>query len=268
LEDFYSHFYQRMYGRVPDIAAYIERQHAYGVKVLSITQEYLPKPGWVFEVGCGAGGALQVFAKAGHHVAGCDYSQELINEARSGGLEQTYKGTLDDLGRHLPGIRLDLIYLHHVFEHLNDPLGFLAICRRYLAVTGSLIAIVPDVSRIHRFSNPNGDLMRFLHIAHKHNFSREGLNRLCARAGYTVEELAPDPAIRTVNSEMPELWIAMRLAGANTEHSRDYNAGDRMLRYLVATEASYARHHHRRRLVRGIGRFSPWKIMAKFRAAL
>jgi SAM-dependent methyltransferase len=265
LEDFYTRFYQLMYRRAPDVAAYVERQGAYGKKILAVTRSLLPSRGWVFEVGCGAGGALQVFANAGYRVAGCDYSAELIAEARRVGIEHAFHSTLDSLDQDLPDVKLDLIYLHHVFEHLTDPLEFLVTCRRYLQPGGSVVVIVPDVSRIHSFSNPDGDLMAFLHIAHKHNFSLEGLNRLCVRARYVLEELAPDPSIRTVNSDMPELWIQMRLAENGEPRTVDVNAGDTMLRYLAETESDYLWRRHRRRLTQGIARLSPLKIISKLR---
>ena len=70
--------------------------------------------------------------------------------------------------------KADLIYLNHVFEHMNDPLGFLQDCRSRLADGGRIVIVVPDVSRIDSFTVPAGDLIQFLHIAHKYNFSFEG----------------------------------------------------------------------------------------------
>src|SRR6185436_14420570 len=118
LEDFYVNHYQQMYARAPDLTAYLANQYAYGKKILSLAGEFLSPDSWVFEVGCGAGGALKCFREAGFQVAGCDYSARLVEEARRNGIERATHGTIDELretlGKTLGDVRADLIYLHHV----------------------------------------------------------------------------------------------------------------------------------------------------------
>lgn len=264
LEDFYVHFYQQMYGRAQDLEDYLLKQRAYGTKVLSVARGNLQSAGWVYEVGCGAGGALKVFQEQGYQVAGCDFSEELIEEAQRRGIAHVYHGTLGDLKSALGGGHADLIYLHHVFEHLNDPLDFLETCRKLLSANGRLLITVPDISRIDSFAIPNGDLLVFLHIAHKFNFSFEGLRRLCGRAGYSVTRLWPDPGIRTAASEMPELWVEMRAQAVAPEKERgdaDDNVGREMHRYLVRTEQLYSRRLRRSQLSARLSRLSPWRIL-------
>lgn len=266
LEDFYVNFYQSMYNRERSLGDYQAHQYAYGRKVLSATRERLPASGWVFEVGCGAGGALVAFREAGYRVAGCDYSAKLIAEARQRGIEGACPGTLDDLARHIGGVKADLIYLHHVFEHLNDPREFLEGCRRHLRPGGRVVIVVPDVSRIDRFAVPDGDLMVFIHIAHKYNFTFEGLRRLCARAGYAVGPLSPDASIQTSASVMPELWAEMRESPGGAEaEGVGADAGEGMLKYLRATERLYARRQYRRRVAARLARLSPRKIIGRLR---
>jgi SAM-dependent methyltransferase len=266
LEDFYVNFYQSMYNRAWGLGDYQAHQYAYGRKLLSATRERLPPSGWVFEVGCGAGGGLRAFQEAGYQVAGCDYSAELIAEARQRGVEHACHGTLDDLARGLGGVKADLIYLHHVFEHLNDPLAFLEECRRHLRPGGRVVTVVPDVSRIDRFAVPDGDLLVFIHIAHKYNFTFKGLSRLCARAGYAVSLLSPDPSIKTAASVMPELWAEARgdAPAAETEGVGS-DAGEGMLRYLKATERRYARRRYRRQVAARLAPLSPRRIIERLR---
>lgn len=241
LEDFYTRFYQQMYARATDVQGYFERQHSYGAKVLSAAAPFLKPGGLVYEVGCGAGGALKVFQDQGYGVAGCDYSAELIEEGRRRGVRNIFHGTLEDI--ETGGERADLIYLHHVFEHIHRPLDFLERCRRQLKPGGRVLIVVPDVSRIDGFTCPAGDLLQFLHIAHIYNFSFEGLRRLGRRAGYDAGRVTPDASIWTPCSHMPELWVEFTDAGSGATRTPEPAAaeqGPAMVRYLRRTERLYS----------------------------
>lgn len=266
LEDFYLNQYQQMYARAQDMGVYLANQYAYGKKIQSVAGDSLALGSWVFEVGCGAGGALKCFREAGYRVAGCDYSARLIAEAKRNGIEHAHHGTLDDLRKALGGVKADLIYLHHVLEHLNDPFDFLTNCRESLSPNGRLIIVVPDVSRIDSFASPNGDLLVFLHLAHKFNFSFAGLRRLCARAGYSVRELSPDAALKTSNSNMPELWleIAPKSDAVQTTATDSVEGlGEEMRQYLVKTEEHYERGIRRSQLSARVKGVFPRRILRK-----
>ena len=242
LADFYTHFFQQMYGRVPNVENYFGQQAKYGERVLAAVKSWLKPGSRVYEVGCGAGGALNVFKNNGYAIAGSDYSAELIAAGKERGVENLYCGSLTDIPGQAKG---DLIYLNHVFEHMNHPLEFLQTCRSRLAAGGRIVIIVPDVSRIDRFTVPAGDLLQFMHVAHKYNFSFVGIRRLSANAGYSVRRIRPDANIETPHSIMPELWL--ELTGDAEVHAsvsvkaEPSNDGTKMLRYLQKTETLYAR---------------------------
>jgi SAM-dependent methyltransferase len=240
LADFYTHFFQQMYGRVPDVESYFLRQSRYGEKVLGVVQDWLQSGSCVYEVGCGAGGALDVFRTSGYLIAGCEYSAELIAAGRERGVNNLYYGSLKDIPPELHGRKADLIYLNHVFEHMNRPLDFLRDCKSRLADGGRIVIIVPDVSRIDSFNVPAGDLLQFLHIAHKYNFSLAGIQRLSAQAGYHVRQLHPDPSIETSHSIMPELWVELVSDTKVSARAERSNHGKKVLNYLKRTEKLYA----------------------------
>ena len=238
LADFYTRYFQEMYGRVPDVDSYFLRQEKYGQRVLATVQDWLKPGSCVYEVGCGAGGALDVFKRSGYRIAGCDYSPELIAAGNERGVSNIDQGSIKDISSQQ---KADLIYLNHVFEHMNDPLGFLNDCRSRLATGGRILIVVPDVSRIDSFTVPAGDLIQFLHIAHKYNFSFEGIRRLSAQAGYRVRRITPDPRIQTSHSIMPELWIELTPVDSPQDVSERTRQGDKMLHYLKRTEKLYVR---------------------------
>jgi SAM-dependent methyltransferase len=228
LADFYIRYYQQMYARADDRASYFARQQGYGQRILESLRSSLPAGSLVFEVGCGAGGALDVLRRGGFEVGGCDYSRELIEYGCGRGLPLHWGLPIDAL-KSLPAP--SLIYMHHVFEHVRDPLAQLLELRELLAPRGKLLIIVPDVSRIRDFPFPAGDLRLFVHIAHRFNFSREGLRLLAARAGLAVERLEQRDAHAS-----PEFWALLSRDPGGVSVQEDPRAGLNMLAYLRRTE--------------------------------
>ena len=250
LSDFYTHIYRKMYGMDQESGSYDSyflSQSSYAEKILAISQSFLKPESWVCEVGCGGGGALKVFQDNGYNVAGCDYDSVVMEMGKQRGVKNLYYGSLDAIESGLSPIKFDLIYLHHVFEHLNDPVAFLENCQKYLSPSGKIIIVVPDLRRIDQFGHPSaiGNLLMYLHIAHKYNFSYEGIQRLCKRAGYSATKLHPDPKIKTPWSESPEFWVQISLEtedslAENQNQKPSDTAGDDMLKYLQRTEKLYS----------------------------
>lgn len=245
LSEFYTHYYQQLYGRVVDLESYFQRQYSYGRKFLSAVSFRLKKGDTVIEVGCGAGGGLRAFQENGYEVVGCDYSKELIEAGKRKGIAQLYYGNLFDLRGLLPNLKAKVIYLNHVFEHLVDPYQFLLEAKSLLLPEGFIAIAVPDVSRIHCFEYPNSDLLLMIHIAHKYNFSLEGLRRLSMRAGYSLSPLFPDQKIKTPTSSSPELWAQFQPESHDT-CLRDcrFPVGEDMLRYLRRVELVFTVRKH------------------------
>lgn len=241
LADFYTLHYQQMYGRSDDRPAYFAKQQTYGQRVLEAVQDWLPADGFVFEAGCGAGGALEVLRQKGYRVGGCDFSQELIDYGCSRGLSLQWGAPIEVL-KTLPAP--SLIYMHHVFEHVREPLEQLMGLREMLAPGGKLLIIVPDVSRISEFPFPAGDLRLFLHIAHRFNFSLAGFRMLAARAGLELESLQQRDA-----NQSPEFWALLTPSKDPLPTPQVLDAGRQMLSYLSRTERLRSLHLTRGQIV-------------------
>jgi SAM-dependent methyltransferase len=250
LADFYTHYYQQMYARSDDRGAYFAKQQGYGQRVLESVKAWLPASSFVFEAGCGAGGALEVLRQNGYLVGGCDYSRELVDYGCSRGLSLHWGPPLDVL-KSLPPP--SLIYMHHVFEHVRDPLAQLMGLRELLAPGGKVLIIVPDVSRISRFPFPGGDLRLFVHIAHRFNFSLEGFRMLAERAGLEVQSLQQRDAHLS-----PEFWALLARKPDSSSRAEHSDAGRYMLAYLRRTELLRTLH-----LTRGQIRSLPARIRGK-----
>jgi hypothetical protein len=87
----------------------------------------------------------------------------------------------------------------------------------------------------------------YLHIAHKYNFSLEGMKRLCQKAGFSAMRLEPDPKLVTRGSSSPEFWIQMNtldspLIQENQKADGDLSkqVGHDVLKYFQRTEKLYS----------------------------
>jgi SAM-dependent methyltransferase len=235
LSDFYNHLYQELYDRSSDPAAYFEKQRHYGRSILAYARSFLTSSDRVLEIGCGAGGAVSVFQEAGFRAMGCDFSAELVKFGTSRGVERLDWGSpLELLQRTAGPERPTFVYMHHVFEHLPEPLEFLDRLRAMLTPASRVLVVVPDIARIHRFAFPGGDARLFLHVAHCFNFSHEGLRRMVRRAGLRLTDMQEREA-----HGAPELWALFQLLEPEPAGEHEPDAGLQMLRYMRRTERLY-----------------------------
>ena len=104
---------------------------------LSFLAKPIPSNGGVLDVGCGAGAALLNLRECGFSkLQGVD---PFIPESLS------YPGDIHIAKSQLEDIRgkFSLIMFHHVFEHLEDPLGTLRQARQRLAPGGQILIRIP-----------------------------------------------------------------------------------------------------------------------------
>jgi SAM-dependent methyltransferase len=78
--------------------------------------------GTILDVGCALGTFLTHARARGWRVEGIETS-EFARRAASAGLGMPVKGSFDELPA---GVRYDVVTLHHVLEHIHDPVAFLA----------------------------------------------------------------------------------------------------------------------------------------------
>ena len=239
LDHFYRTTYQTMYARAPQLEQYFVNQFGYGERVYSLYQQRLPRGSSVLEVGCGAGGGLAAFEERGHRVVGCELSRELTEFGTRIGVPNLCHGTTQELPARLTSRRFDLIYLHHVFEHVQSPARTLTELAELLTPQGRILAIVPDITRIDAFPNPAGDALRFLHVAHKYNFTPRCLEIVAVRVGLHAAAVTPPVHLSTVWSEMPELWMEFSRSASGVVLGNARDVGADVLGYLLETERRF-----------------------------
>jgi len=242
LSQFYINHYQKMYGRLSNLPEYFKRQDSYGKRIFQTYKDNLEKGDNVLEIGCGAGGALNHFKQQKLNVYGCEYSQTLVEYAHKKGLKSVYQGSLFDIQSTLPeALKFKLIYIHHVFEHVNNPLALLEKCRSLLADDGKLVIGVPDFLSIDKYANPGCNLLVFLHIAHKYNFTSACFHLLANQADLHYEKVSLHKNHTTPWAVQPELWGEFSTTRENQDVSSSpvNTIGEDVYHYLVQTENNY-----------------------------
>lgn len=146
----------------------------------------------LLEIGCGLGYVLDAAKKAGLIATGLDISKEAVAICQEKNLE-AHVGTLGDLIEK-PTAGFDLITAFDVFEHICEPLAFLANIKK-IAKPGALIAMsVPNVrclaARIRgkRWS-------QFILPEHINYFVSSTIRRLLEANGFAIEEIHSEPSI-------------------------------------------------------------------------
>lgn len=139
--------------------------------------------GSVLDVGCAVGTFL-VHAKArGWEVAGV----ELAEYARGVAAERLGVAIAGSAAELPAGRRYDVVTLHHVLEHVHDPVGFLARDVRPRVGRRLWIEVPNFASLAARSEGPRWK--DFRPEQHVHHFEPASLARVVAAAGFTVERV-------------------------------------------------------------------------------
>jgi 2-polyprenyl-3-methyl-5-hydroxy-6-metoxy-1,4-benzoquinol methylase len=169
------------------------------------------RKGRLLDVGCGNGRFLAWMREAGWEVMGLEWDSSAAEIARSRLGVPVVVGTLENA--HLSDNSFNAITLHHVIEHVPDPMGLLRECRRLVSPKGRIVVATPNVeSRGHGIL---GAAWRGLEPPrHLHLFSLATLRTCCDRAKIKTLEL------RTSSRSAVFIWLASQECKTNQSRAR------------------------------------------------
>lgn len=146
-----------------------------------------PGPGArLLDLGCGNGRFMMQMQAAGWEVYGIDPDQKSVDLARSAGLNAQC-GSLDTLDG-LPHAHFHAITLHHVLEHLHNPVDTLKRCKDALKSSGQIVIATPNFeSCAHRIFG--ADWFPLQPPTHLILFTFESLRRTLEFSGFQPENL-------------------------------------------------------------------------------
>lgn len=183
----YSDLVQRTHGKtVSRLLGSLAYLHPFRRAWLDFSMMFLPyRPGGrLLEIGCGSGEMLRSFANSGWQTQGLDFDPAAVAASRAKGL-RVELGTLED--QFYDPARFDAVVMSHVIEHVHDPVGLLAECRRILKPGGTLALVTPNAGALgHRLFGCSWfflDPPRHLHI-----FTMAALRSALLAAGFERSE--------------------------------------------------------------------------------
>ena len=159
--------------------------------------------GRLLDVGCGSGLFLARMRELGWQVSGIEPDPQAARIGRELRGLDIRDHAIDDLQ---PG-SFDAVTLHHVIEHVPDPLATLAGVRRLIRPRGQLVVVTPNTRsigrRIFQRNWIHWDPPRHLHL-----FSSRSLALVAQRAGFESK------GIRTTARSARFAWTASRTIGS------------------------------------------------------
>lgn len=150
----------------------------------------LPRPGRgrFLDIGCAAGHFLRMAKARGYDVEGLEVDERFVKAARDSGVPVT-KGVLDEPFASAHAGACDVVSMLEVLEHVDDPLGFLALAAKVLKPGGRMLVAVPDNRRPTPFGRDYFDYPPH----HLTRWKPEPLRRALESAGLRVESVEAKP---------------------------------------------------------------------------
>jgi SAM-dependent methyltransferase len=149
-------------------------------------------PRRILDFGCNIGGAVRLFAEAGHEVAGVDISDSAIRIARQRLPDARFELLTAENRVPFSDHSFDVCYSSEVIEHLFDVTGFLREMHRVLTPEGLLVLTTPYHGWIknllvmtfnfEKHFDPTGGHVRF--------FSKQSLTHCLRASGFRVEHVS------------------------------------------------------------------------------
>ena len=222
---FYAEDYRALYDDTENIEPFFLKQARQGLDILKGATALFQRVKTVYDIGCGAGGMLYAFSKAGKEVAGCDFNTRYLEFGQKLGLPLTEGGVEALLGA--AGGPADLVILSHVLEHFLDLKGELEEALRAVRPGGYMLIIVPTVETISDLYN--GDIRLYLQNAHTYHFSEPTLTYVLQTVGVRLHCISDR---NTALVQRPEEWRP----GAHHPAALPTANFDRVLDLLTALE--------------------------------
>ncbi len=206
IQQFYTENYRVAYkGTYTPKLKHVHRAGQNAVDRYNVLKQFSSSGDAVLDIGAGGGEFVYLLRKKGFQAEGIEpnegygtYAKEHLGLPVKIGFAQQAD---------LPTDRYDVVTLHHVFEHLDDPFQMLMRIRDALREGGHLIIDVPNLE-----ATCFAPISRF-HTAHLYTFNPDTLKEMGKKAGFelvTLEISADGGVIGAVlqKGEIPKSFIA------------------------------------------------------------
>jgi len=131
----------------------------------------------VLDLGCGLGTFLACAEKSGYEGYGIDINEASVEYAKGKHGVRAVVGSFYELEKHFERNSFDLLWMHHVLEHVFDPVKFIPYVSDFIRLQGLIVIGVPNIDS-DDFAT-NGACWSYLQIpAHINYWSRMSMDIL------------------------------------------------------------------------------------------
>ncbi|MDJ0764963.1 MAG: class I SAM-dependent methyltransferase [Myxococcota bacterium] len=225
---FYRNDYRALYSGARSKDELFENGMARGEMIVKQMPKLIGQVEVVYDIGCGTGGMLMPFSKAGKTVVGCDTDEAYLAYGRDKGLD-LINGNAGDILK-AKGKPADLVILSHTMEHFLDLRSEIGAVVDTLRPGGFLMVQVPGIRSVVS-SEYKGDILLYLQNAHNYHFTAQTLTFVLQSVG--LEVIAVDETIN-VAARRPENWSPTATKAAIPPGEALY-----ILSFLAETERSF-----------------------------
>lgn len=201
--------------------------------IVAFLSEFIGARTNIVDIGCGFGALLDILKKEKNaNVFGVELGNLDVKVAKEYYGLDVFHGSLEEFAaKEENNARFDIVIMHHVLEHLPEPLIALAQIQQVLRPRGTLYIGVPNVLNIKK--RPE-DFFQTFHVL---NFSPYSLKRLLERAGFGIVKF-------NVNAGLPGGMEAAAQIGVKSIETPELAVGAKyqgVMMYVKKTATRYGR---------------------------
>jgi len=113
---------------------------------MSLVEKYTSQKGSILDIGCGKGHLLKQAKKRGWETFGYDVDCDSVDYFSKKHNIKMFCGDFEKIN--WGANRFNLVSMHHVFEHLKNPLSYLEIINSILLKEGILFMVLPNIKSL------------------------------------------------------------------------------------------------------------------------
>lgn len=198
----------------------------------------------VLDIGSGSGEFVYLMRDLGKDVVGLEPTKDYAEFCQKRYGLAIVNGEIDHF---TPPALYDHIRLHHVVEHLRDPIAHLRLASQWLKKEGTIFVSVPDFEQYCRVKTPGS----IFHYGHIYNFDRDSFDYLVKSAGLKIlERTSPTTAFLGIQDQeeseqgKPALeWaIAEKIELYHMHKAGKLKEKSRMKRFFAKVSKAYKIH--------------------------
>lgn len=170
---------------------------------LELIEKYITRKGTLLDIGCGKGHLLMQAKKRGWDCFGYEVDCDTVDYFSKKLDVKMFCGEFEKINWHTNSF--DVISMHHVFEHLKNPLTYLNIINSLLVKEGILFIVLPNIRslsaifkfRLEKLKIRKKNIAKYYDTSHHlFYYQPETLSNLLIKHGYKILHLRNGHKVR------------------------------------------------------------------------